>query len=419
MKPIDPGTAPAEKLSPLAGLSSTSLDTVRYGIGRIKQSWYACLHWLCVRIYFDRVTAHHPEHLPESGPTLYVGLHRNGAVDGFVYQQVLPRAIFLISTQLRRSFLARLFFHGIAIARKSDDEDRSHNDEALHECLHLLNGGGELFVFPEGTSSLGPHHLSFKSGAARLALGALERGIPLRIIPIGIHYERAWAFRSEVEVVIGEPIATGFSADCSNLGRLKEMKRRIASALESVGANFPSTETQENAERIACVATLWTPCNYFSALKSLEAGASGSVLSHWQELAPQFAVPRMLLYQGFPAVPARAVAPLPDRVTRPRLHRPGRRAGQCAAPVSRLARGTQVCRRPERHCALANSHRVAGVHDLVRRRQRPARVLCRLEGRAGLHPSYWWSAEVFFPRHENRCRRLERIDPLGTRATSA
>jgi len=269
----------------------------------LKQFWYACVHRLCVRIFFERVTLLQREHLPASGPTLYLGLHRNGAVDGFVYQQVLPRAIFLISTQLRRGLFARLFFHGITVARKTDEEDRRHNDEALRECLQLLNGGGELFIFPEGTSSLGACHLPFKSGAARLALDALERGIPLHIVPLGIHYERAWAFRSNVEVVIGEPIDTVFPPDSSPLGRLKEMKRRIVTALESVGANFSSSEAQEHAQRIASAATLGTTRSYFSALKSLEAGAPESLLAQCQELTSQLTPRRLRLDDDLPACP--------------------------------------------------------------------------------------------------------------------
>jgi 1-acyl-sn-glycerol-3-phosphate acyltransferase len=307
MKPIgipDTGAAQAEKLSPPADLPWVSLDTVRSCASRLKRIWYAGLHWLCARIYFEEITVLHPEHLSGTGPTLYVGLHRNGAVDGFVYQQVLPRAIFLISTQLLRSFFARLFFHGIAVARKGDEEDRGQNDGALRECLQLLRGGGELFVFPEGTSSLGPRHLPFKSGAARVALDALERGIPLRVVPLGIHYERAWAFRSKVEVVIGEPVATAFPADCSSLGRLKEMKRRITTALESVGTNFPSVEAQEDAQRIANAAAAWTPHSYFSSLKSLEAGVPEPLLSHWREFTPQLAAQRLPLYQGVPLYPS-------------------------------------------------------------------------------------------------------------------
>jgi len=165
---------------------------------------------------------------------LYVVLHRNGAVDGFVYHQVAPRGVFLISTQLLRSFFSRLFFSGIAVARDKDEGDGSRNAAALHECVNLLADGGALIIFPEGTSSLGPRHLPFKSGAARLALDALAQGVPLRIVPLGIHYERAWAFRSKVEIVVGEPVPTIIPTALGDLGRLREMKRRISAALESV-----------------------------------------------------------------------------------------------------------------------------------------------------------------------------------------
>ena len=140
----------------------------------MRRLWYCVCHWLCVRIYFERLTVLHPGRLPAGGPTLYVALHRNGAVDGFVYHQVLPHSIFLVSTQLLRGFFARLFFCGIPVARKHDEEDHSQNDDALRQCAQLLANGGELVVFPEGTNSLGPRHLPFKSGAVRIALDALS-----------------------------------------------------------------------------------------------------------------------------------------------------------------------------------------------------------------------------------------------------
>ncbi|MGO8929812.1 MAG: 1-acyl-sn-glycerol-3-phosphate acyltransferase [Limisphaerales bacterium] len=269
----------------------------------MKQLWYRCCHWLCVRLYFERLTVLHPERLPPAGAALYVALHRNGAVDGFVYHQVVPRGIFLVSTQLLRGFFARLFFCGIAVARKQDEEDHSQNDTALRQCTQLLADGGELVVFPEGTSSLGPRHLPFKSGAVRIALDAVARGVPLCIVPLGIHYERAWAFRSKVEVVVGEPVSTELPAGLSELGRLKEMKRRMTTALESVGANFASPEAQQTAERLAYAATLGTPRTYFDSLKSLEAGVPEPLLARWRELEPRFASRRVLRHQGVPLFP--------------------------------------------------------------------------------------------------------------------
>ena len=269
----------------------------------MKKLWYLGCHWLCARVYFERITVLNPQRLPEGVPILFLGLHRNGAVDGFVYQQIVPRGIFLISTQLLRSFFARLFFCGIAVARKQDAEDGRQNEAALQQCTRLLAAGGELIVFPEGTSSLGPRHLPFKAGAARIALDALAQGVALRIVPLGIHYERAWTFRSRVEVVVGEAISTTLPADLSGLGRLKEMKRRMAIALDSVGANFASVEAQQQAELLAYAATLGTPRSYFAALKSLEAGVPEPLLAGWQALAPQLAARRVLLHQGVPLFP--------------------------------------------------------------------------------------------------------------------
>jgi 1-acyl-sn-glycerol-3-phosphate acyltransferase len=48
----------------------------------MKTLWYHAWHWLCARIYFERITVLHPERLLKDGPVLYVGLHRNGAVTG-------------------------------------------------------------------------------------------------------------------------------------------------------------------------------------------------------------------------------------------------------------------------------------------------------------------------------------------------
>ena len=82
----------------------------------MRDSWHRLLHGFCNRVYFDRVTVLHPERLPAVGPVLYLGLHRNGAVDGFLYHDLVPRTVFMISTQLRRNPLGKLFFSGIAVA---------------------------------------------------------------------------------------------------------------------------------------------------------------------------------------------------------------------------------------------------------------------------------------------------------------
>lgn len=263
-------------------------------------------HRLCTWLYYERVTLLHGERIPANGPVLFVGLHRNGAVDGFIYHVFVPRMVFMVSVQLLRSFFMRLFFGGIAVARKKDREDSGRNEEAMRQCVDLLNGNGALMMFPEGTSKLGPRHLPFKSGAAKIAVDALSRGVPLKIVPLGIHYERAWAFRSKVEVVVGEHVSTDLSDGLSEMGRLKELKRRMDRALVELGANFDSKEKQEDAEQLAYAATLGTDRSYFSALKSMEAGVPEGLQNSWDELNKGFNNRMLLRHQGVPLFPGKS-----------------------------------------------------------------------------------------------------------------
>jgi 1-acyl-sn-glycerol-3-phosphate acyltransferase len=195
--------------------------------------WYQCVSWLCTRVYFSRV-----EVLPAAprlnGATLLVALHRNGAVDGWVYKSIFPNATFLIAAQLREKLLARLFFNGITVIRDKDTEqeaaDRAANAASMRLCHELLARGGVLAIFPEGTSSLGPRHLPFKSGAARLAADAFQRQVPLTVVPLGISYDAPSTFRSNVQVIVGQPLVP--SSDSLPV-TVPEIKQVLASRLSA------------------------------------------------------------------------------------------------------------------------------------------------------------------------------------------
>jgi 1-acyl-sn-glycerol-3-phosphate acyltransferase len=251
----------------------------------VRPFWRPWLYRFIDYFYFQRITLIHPERLPKAGPVLYLGLHRNGAVDGFVYYRALKGPVFMISTQLRKSWFARLFFDGIVVTRTKDEGDRKQNEEAMRQSLGYLQNGGALFVFPEGTSSLGPRHLPFKSGAVWLLLDYLETGgPPLEVVPVGIHYECPSAFRAKVEVLIGQPIPTELPAEASRMELLKMMKRRVQVALEEVGINVVSDEYHEQIQRLAYAVTLGTPRSYFKSLKAMECALPEKATKEWQDL---------------------------------------------------------------------------------------------------------------------------------------
>src|SRR5690349_10533634 len=185
-------------------------------------------------VYYRRIHLVGREHLPHgAGPILYVGLHRNGAIDGMVYKRLFPRATFLVAARLLSSAFRRLFFTGIPVTREKDGmsaADRRANAAALEACARELILGRELFVLPEGTSDLGPRHLPFKPGVAKILQRALAAGARVTVIPVAIFYERPEAFRSDVTVVVGPRIPTTLAAELSESRRVATLMARITSA---------------------------------------------------------------------------------------------------------------------------------------------------------------------------------------------
>jgi len=271
-------------------------------------AWHLCVARFCRWLYYSRLSVLGVERLRGRGPVLFVALHRNGAVDGLVYAAALPPATFMISSQLRRSPLGRLFFAGIEVVRGKDHGDRSRNRGAMQQCLDLLAGGGRLVVMPEGTSSLGPRHLPFHHGAARIASAALAAGVPLSIVPLGVHYERAWAFRSRVEVVVGHALDTALAPELNGEQRVEVLHGRIAEGLESVGAQFGSEAAQEQCEQLAYVATLATDRSYFDSLKQLETGIPTAIRETAARVEDEAQAKSLLRHQGVPLCPMGPVA---------------------------------------------------------------------------------------------------------------
>ncbi|MBK9161498.1 MAG: 1-acyl-sn-glycerol-3-phosphate acyltransferase [Nitrosomonadales bacterium] len=280
----------------------------------LKNCWYRLLSQLLVFLYYHRVRLLNGEMLPRQGPLFFVALHRNGAVDGYVYKSQFPRANFLISVQLRRSLIGRVFFDGIEVARKKDHAtgrvtESANSNTAIDACADYLAQGGELLILPEGTSDLGCRHLPFHKGAARTLARLLENiGTAPVVIPLGIHYEQAWVWQSDAEVVAGNPVDTRLPAGTSDAERVRVLHERITAALEELAVQAEDAEAFARRERIAYAATLGSRRSYFAALKTLERGlpeAEALAAKLETEVLGTPAGRRLWLHQGVPLMPMR------------------------------------------------------------------------------------------------------------------
>jgi hypothetical protein len=75
----------------------------------------------------------------------------------------------------------------------------------FRRCHDRFDRGEVVAVFAEGVSGGDRSLLSFKTGAARIALGYAGRR-SLEVIPVGIHYDDRTAFRTRVVVSVGPPV---------------------------------------------------------------------------------------------------------------------------------------------------------------------------------------------------------------------
>ncbi|MEM6456313.1 MAG: lysophospholipid acyltransferase family protein [Acidobacteriota bacterium] len=169
---------------------------------------------LVVRVFYRRFEVDGREHLPAEGPVLLCANHVNALVDAVVVQAACDRPVHpLARSGLFRSPVLRPFLAlqgAVPVARRHPGRDaasvRTANAAAFEKVHARLAAGGVLLIFPEGQSHSDPHLRPIKTGAARLVLGAHQRGIDPPIVPVGLTFPRKGTFRGSVLVRFGPPI---------------------------------------------------------------------------------------------------------------------------------------------------------------------------------------------------------------------
>lgn len=184
---------------------------------------------LALALFFRRVEVVGAENVPLHGPLVVVSNHPNGLIDPVMLVGLLPRRIrFLGKSTLwqippLRPFLALAGV--IPVYRPTDPGvDPSKNTETFARCREALLDGGAIAIFPEGRSHDEPWLEPLKTGAARIALGAVDeaearadggpaaRSEPVLMLPVGLTFDERERFRSRVLMVVGRPFDAAAAA---------------------------------------------------------------------------------------------------------------------------------------------------------------------------------------------------------------
>jgi len=239
---------------------------------------------LALRIYFRRIEVAGVENVPRDSPVIFVLNHPNGLVDPAFLLCLAPRRVsFLAKAPLFRmpvvGYLARALDSLPVYRRQDQGEDVSKNAETFAAARELLARGGTIGICPEGVSHDEPRLKPLKSGAARIALGAVSSGaaMNLQIVPAGLYYTRKTMFRSSALLYFGKPLPVK-PADLDSMGApqreaVRELSQRIEAAMRDVMLNAEHQEALaliERAERIFSAAETGEPEDEQSLTRELE-----------------------------------------------------------------------------------------------------------------------------------------------------
>jgi 1-acyl-sn-glycerol-3-phosphate acyltransferase len=223
-----------------------------------------------LHLFFRRVETVNEEVVPEGTGVIFVLNHPNGLIDPALIFVALPRRIsFLAKSTLFRmpviSFILRTV-DALPVYRRIDaGEDIAQNLKTFEAARELLGRGGSIALFPEGVSHNSPKLMPVKTGAARIALGAVSVDdaadpMELSIVPVGLYYTRKTTFRSEALLHFGRPFAVEPAALDENGEPPREAVRALTDRIE---AELRSVTL--NAETEAELATAQAAHNIFVA----------------------------------------------------------------------------------------------------------------------------------------------------------
>ena len=220
--------------------------------------WHCFIAWLLRSFYFCRIRIVGATPSPQPHQLILCS-HRNGAIDGYCVMAAFPQARFLLSVQLLRIWLLRLLFCGIPVVRDKDREryrlDKQAFSNPIAAACQALRDGDLLATFPEGSSEWGPHPLPYQPGTARIVRMLLAEEVPLQVVPLGLFYRAPDRFRSDVDVLLGEPIVLPARGDDDKRAWEARIDQALADALNAVSVNCPDQATFERVERLAAADT--------------------------------------------------------------------------------------------------------------------------------------------------------------------
>ncbi|MEJ7734618.1 MAG: 1-acyl-sn-glycerol-3-phosphate acyltransferase [Polyangiaceae bacterium] len=203
-----------------------------------------CFVWLFRRIigvYFSDIEAVGAVPEASSRARLFVSNHVNALVDPILVLTAAPCPISPVakSTLWKIPVLRWLLdlADAVPLVRRRDapDKPEGQNDAVFDRVADWLSGGGNILIFPEGTSHNEPRLLALKTGAARMLVRAHARSLArVSFQAVALEFDARHVFRSRVLLVYGPVRFVDQIAAADDAGRVQAITEQVRADLSEL-----------------------------------------------------------------------------------------------------------------------------------------------------------------------------------------
>jgi len=201
---------------------------------------------LVVKVFYHQYEVIGIESIPGKCGLILCANHINALADVVILQASTNKAIRPLARSglFENRFLRPILdmIGAIPIYRQGDKGSNVADNEGIFSrCYEILGANETLIIFPEGQSHSDPYLHELKTGAARMALGAIENnGSEPIVLPVGLTFTRKGKFRSDVLVNYGQPVDLKIDDEENPHTQVQIITDRITKGLATVTLNAQS-----------------------------------------------------------------------------------------------------------------------------------------------------------------------------------
>ena len=211
---------------------------------------------LVIDIFYRHYEVAGLENIPKDKGVIFCANHVNALVDPILVQAATAKTMRPLA---RSGLFNKLWLKpiltimgAVPIYRASDEgSDLSQNQDSFRRVYELLEQGEWIMIFPEGQSHSRSQIQKLKTGAARMALGTVNRGQSEPVLlPVGLTFTNKGKFRGDVLVYFGQPIDLQVPEDVADDVHVRVVTRRLTEGLREVTINTENWEDMELVSKV-------------------------------------------------------------------------------------------------------------------------------------------------------------------------